>query len=113
QKVIRGLQQLYREKLRPLEETFLFGTFQSEAITDTEIEAKSHVLIIGQYSTGKTTFVRHLLGVDYANMNIGPEPTTDKFTVVMHGEDNRALAGNSLAVIKELPYVGLTQFGTG
>lgn len=41
------------------------------------------------------------------------EPTTDKFTVVIHGEEDRPVEGNSLAVIKELPYEGLTRFGTG
>lgn len=42
-----------------------------------------------------------------------PEPTTDKFTVVMHGQDDRAVEGSSLTVIKELPYGGLARFGTG
>lgn len=41
------------------------------------------------------------------------EPTTDKFTVVIHGEEDRPVEGNSLALIKELPYEGLTRFGTG
>lgn len=38
-----------------MEEAFSFGRFQHDAITDTELEAKSQVLVIGQYSTGKTT----------------------------------------------------------
>eukprot|EP00752_Nemacystus_decipiens_P012177 g10795.t1 len=113
QRVIAALQSLYRKKLRPVEEAFDFGRFHYDAMTDTELEAKSQVLIIGQYSTGKTTFIRHLLGADFPNMNIGPEPTTDKFTVVIHGEEDRPVEGNSLALIKELPYEGLTRFGTG
>ena len=32
---------------------------------------------MGQYSTGKSTFVRHLLQRDYPGLRIGPEPTTD------------------------------------
>ncbi|CAM9409079.1 unnamed protein product, partial [Sphacelaria rigidula] len=102
-----------RKKLRPTEEMFSFGSFHYDVITDTELDAKSQVLVIGQYSTGKTTFIRHLLGADFPNMNIGPEPTTDKFTVVMHGEQDLPVEGNSLALIKELPYEGLTRFGTG
>eukprot|EP00903_Cladosiphon_okamuranus_P017082 g15741.t1 len=113
QRVIVALQNLYRKKLRPVEEAFSFGRFHYDAITDMELEAKSQVLVIGQYSTGKTTFIRHLLGTDFPNMNIGPEPTTDKFTVVIHGEEDRPVEGNSLALIKELPYQGLTRFGTG
>ena len=40
-------------------------------------------------STGKTTFIKHLLGTEYPGCNIGPEPTTDRFVVVMHGEEGR------------------------
>lgn len=47
-----------RQKLRPVEEAFSFGRFHYDAITDTELEAKSQVLVIGQYSTGKTTVGR-------------------------------------------------------
>ncbi|CAI7871325.1 unnamed protein product [Closterium sp. NIES-54] len=36
-----------------------------------------------QYSTGKTTFIRHLLSRPYPGAHIGPEPTTDRFVVVM------------------------------
>ncbi|CAN0351088.1 unnamed protein product, partial [Ectocarpus sp. 12 AP-2014] len=113
QRVIGALQNVYRKKLRPVEEAFFFGQFHYDAITDTELEAKSQVLVIGQYSTGKTTFIRHLLGADFPNMNIGPEPTTDKFTVVIHGQEDRPVEGNSLAVVKELPYEGLSRFGPG
>jgi len=40
--------------------------------------------LIGQYSTGKTTFLNHLLGEDFPGMHIGPEPTTDKFMALFH-----------------------------
>jgi EH domain-containing protein 1 len=46
----------------------------------------THLLQIGQYSTGKTTFIRTLIGMDYPEMHIGPEPTTDKFIAVVHGK---------------------------
>ena len=36
------------------------------------------MLLLGQYSTGKTTFIKHLLGRDYPGIHIGPEPTTGK-----------------------------------
>ncbi|KAL3796065.1 hypothetical protein ACHAW5_007848 [Stephanodiscus triporus] len=45
------------------------------------------VLLIGQYSTGKTTFLNHLLGEDFPGMHIGPEPTTDKFMALFHDGD--------------------------
>ena len=39
------------------------------------------VLLLGQYSVGKTSFIRSLLGQNFPGMRIGPEPTTDGFTV--------------------------------
>lgn len=62
-----------------------------------------------RYASVNSSFWRFvpLGGVDLS------EPTTDKFTVVMHGAEDLSVEGNSLAVIKELPYEGLTRFGTG
>ena len=42
--------------------------------------AKPQVLLVGQYSVGKTSFIRYLLGRDFPGQRIGPEPTTDRFT---------------------------------
>lgn len=44
------------------------------------LAAKPQVLLIGQYSVGKTSFIRYLLGRDFPGQRIGPEPTTDRFT---------------------------------
>lgn len=78
--------------------------------TNSDFDAKPMVMLLGQYSTGKTTFIKHLLGCEYpGNMlrflaiykyfqsplsdltpvcllsgaHIGPEPTTDRFVVAM------------------------------
>jgi EH domain-containing protein 1 len=51
--------------------------------TSSDFDAKPMVMLLGQYSTGKTTFIKHLLGCDYPGAHIGPEPTTDRFVVAM------------------------------
>jgi len=58
------------------------------------------VLLLGQYSTGKTTFIRHLVGGDYPSMHIGPEPTTDRFTALIHGldEDSSDIDDNDIDI---------------
>lgn len=33
--------------------------------TSSDFDAKPMVMLLGQYSTGKTTFIKHLLGCDY------------------------------------------------
>jgi len=42
--------------------------------------------VIGSYSCGKTSFIQYRLAQDYPGLSVGAEPTTDKFTVIMHGE---------------------------
>ena len=60
--VIQELKSLYTNKLLPIEKKYLFHNFNSSEILDSELSAKPTVLLIGQYSTGKTTFIRHLIG---------------------------------------------------
>ena len=92
---------------------YKFGHFFSPILNEGDFEAKPSVLLLGQYSTGKTTFIKYLLGRDYPGLHIGPEPTTDRFVVVMHGPDERRTPGNTLVVQTDKPFTGLSQFGNG
>ncbi|KAL9146706.1 hypothetical protein ABFS82_13G127600 [Erythranthe guttata] len=109
--VIDGLKRLYNEKLKPLEATYRFNDFVSPFLTSSDFDAKPMVMLLGQYSTGKTTFIKHLLQCNYPGAHIGPEPTTDRFIVVMSGPDERSIPGNTIAVHAELPFTGLNTFG--
>lgn len=71
--VIRELKTLYSTRLLPIEKQYLFSKLHYPEILDAELSAKPTVLLIGQYSTGKTSFIRHLLGMDYPEIHIGPE----------------------------------------
>ncbi len=48
------LKRLYRTKLFPLEDTYHFHDFHSPALEDADFDNKPMVLLVGQYSTGKT-----------------------------------------------------------
>lgn len=110
--IIDGLKRLYIQKLKPLEVTYRFNDFVSPALTNSDFDAKPMVMLLGQYSTGKTTFIKHLLRSSYPGAHIGPEPTTDRFVVVMSGTDERSVPGNTIAVQADMPFSGLTTFGT-
>ena len=71
--------------MKPIEETYMYDKFYETLMNDNDFEAKPMVLLIGQYSVGKTSFIRYLLECDYQGMRVGPEPTTDKFISVMYG----------------------------
>ena len=76
--VSAGLKDIYKHKLLPLEKEYFFHDFHSPALADPDFEAKPTVMLVGQYSTGKTTFIRYLLEKDFPGIRIGPEPTTDR-----------------------------------
>lgn len=109
--VIDDLKRAYKSKILPLEQLFKFDEFHSPSLTDTDFDAKPMVLLIGQYSTGKTTFIRYMLERDFPGSHIGPEPTTDRFMAVMHGKDERTIPGNALAADASKPFTALQKYG--
>lgn len=109
--VVDGLRKLYFKTLKPLEEAYLFNDFHSPAMSDPDFVAKPMVLLVGQYSTGKTTFIRYLLEREFPGIRIGPEPTTDSFIAVMHGDSEQVIPGNALIVDPSKPFRTLSSFG--
>ena len=68
--------------------------------SEADVKAKPMLLLMGQYSTGKTTFIRALLhGQEYPGSHIGAEPTTDCFMAVMRGHNDDIVPGISLSII--------------
>ncbi|XP_062909586.1 EH domain-containing protein 4-like [Mobula hypostoma] len=106
-----GLRSLYHKRLQPLEDYYQFHQFHSPALEQADFENKPMVLLIGQYSTGKTTFIRYLLEQDFPGMRIGPEPTTDSFIAVMYGKEEGIIPGNALVVDPKKPFRKLNSFG--
>uniref|UniRef100_A0ABI7XMM9 EH domain containing 4 n=1 Tax=Felis catus TaxID=9685 RepID=A0ABI7XMM9_FELCA len=111
QTVTGGLRSLYLRKVLPLEEAYRFHEFHSPALEDADFDNKPMILLVGQYSTGKTTFIRYLLEQDFPGMRIGPEPTTDSFIAVMYGETEGSTPGNALVVDPKKPFRKLSRFG--
>mmetsp|Transcript_11558 Transcript_11558/g.26884 ORF Transcript_11558/g.26884 Transcript_11558/m.26884 type:complete len:537 (-) Transcript_11558:80-1690(-) len=105
------LQKLYKEKLLPIEQDHYYHSFYSPELTDADFASAPMVLLLGQYSTGKSTFIRHLLECDYPGLRIGPEPTTDRFTCIVHGEKEQIIPGNALVTDTSLPFTQLSHFG--
>jgi EH domain-containing protein 1 len=69
------------------------------------------VLLVGQYSTGKTTFIRYLIESDFPGIRIGPEPTTDSFIAVMDSDHESVIPGNALVVDPKKNFKPLSKFG--
>jgi len=109
--ITTGLKEIYKKHLLPLEKEYKFHDIQSPMLEDPDFDGKPLVMLIGQYSTGKTTFIRYLLEQDFPGMRIGPEPTTDNFHLIEYSEDEGKIPGNVLAVDSSKPFRHLQQFG--
>lgn len=106
------LKAMYKKSILPTEKRFRYDYFyESPFLSDVEFDSKPQVMLIGQYSVGKTSFIRYLLGRDFPGQRIGPEPTTDRFTVLINGPEERTIPGNALSVHPDLPFRGLERFG--
>jgi hypothetical protein len=46
--IVDGLKTLYKKKIKPLEELYKYDSFHSALLTDTDIEAKPFVLLMGK-----------------------------------------------------------------
>lgn len=109
--VTEGLKKIYKSKLLPLEQFYQFHDFHSPQLDDPDFDAKPMILLVGQYSTGKTTFIKYLLEREFPGIRIGPEPTTDRFIAVMYDDKEGVIPGNALIVDPQKQFRPLTKFG--
>lgn len=109
--ILKGLARLYRKKILPLELSSKYGHFHSPPMSPSDFDAPPMVLLLGQYSVGKTSFVKYLLGRDFPGMRVGPEPTTDRFTAILWGNQDKIIPGAALCSQTDRPFTGLSPFG--
>ena len=96
---------LYRESVDPLAQKFAFEKRPDEG----EIAGAPTVLILGNHSSGKSTFINHLLGGSI--QKTGLAPTDDAFTVLSFGGSEEERDGQAVVSTPTLPYSGLKSFG--
>lgn len=109
--ILQGLARLYRKKILPLELSSRYGHFHSPPLAPSDFDAPPMVMLLGQYSVGKTSFIKYLLGRDFPGIRVGPEPTTDRFTAILHGDHDKIIPGAALCSQAHRPFGGLNPFG--
>jgi EH domain-containing protein 1 len=109
--ILKGLARLYRKKILPLELSSRYGHFHSPPLSPSDFDAPPLVLLLGQYSVGKTSFIKYLLGRDFPGSRIGPEPTTDRFNAILWGQTDKVVPGAALCSQAHRPFGGLNPFG--
>merc|ERR1719161_902218 len=109
--VVQKLKTLYLKQIKPVERASFFSDIHLAPMTESEIEARPQVLLIGQYSTGKTSFIKWLTNIDSPFFDIRPQPSTDKFMAIVHGDEEKVIKGDAATCLPQLPYQGLSRFG--
>jgi len=114
QEVLHDLRTLYLERILPVEELCHFHKVGNLQLDGASFSSPPMVMLIGPYSAGKTSFIKHLVGKSFPGERVGIEPTTDKFVAIMNSEDEeRIVPGNALTVTPNTPFAGLEKFGNG
>lgn len=99
------VREFYSDPLDPLAKQFMFR----RPPTGGELRRPPQVLMLGNHSSGKSTFVNHLLGIEL--QKTGVAPTDDNFTIITYGTHETDRDGPSIASNPDLPYEGLRHFG--
>ncbi|MCH8540407.1 MAG: dynamin family protein [Opitutales bacterium] len=100
-----SVKSLYEEVFDPLAERTAFR----KRPTDGELFGEPLVLLIGNHSSGKSTFINHLLGQEI--QRTGMAPTDDNFTLITYGDRREERDGAAIVSNPELSYAGLSRFG--
>lgn len=108
-RVLGELLRLYRTNVEPLEKSFLYDQFKPSWFSETIVQKKPFITFLGPFSAGKSTFINYLMQSNY--LLTGPQPVTDKFTVIMHGDEIQQIPGRVLVADSSQPFRGLQQFG--
>eukprot|EP01047_Picozoa_sp_COSAG01_P074585 COSAG01_NODE_12507_length_1726_cov_11.141278_1_plen_222_part_00 len=94
---------------------YSFAKFTTPELREADFLAAPMVLLLGQYSTGKTSMIEYLIDSSIPGRHIGPEPTTDKFVAVMHGEGECAdtiVPGHAAVSQSDLAFKSLETYGS-
>ncbi len=106
-KLLKELQGKVKKRLVPL--------FSRYNMDFTELESalkwKPTVLIIGNYSSGKSTLINELIGQDI--QRTGQAPTDDSFTIITcdPGVSQGETPGSTIISDNTLPFTGLKKYG--
>lgn len=111
QDVFEELKKLYETSILPLEKRFLYHDFHSGQLENADFEASSMLLLVGQHSSEKTTFIKYFLNQDFPGTWSSLKPTTDCFNAVMYGEQEDLILGKALVADPEKHFGSLDKFG--
>uniref|UniRef100_A0A0K0F5M2 Dynamin_N domain-containing protein n=1 Tax=Strongyloides venezuelensis TaxID=75913 RepID=A0A0K0F5M2_STRVS len=106
-----ALYEYYLNKVRPVEEITSFNKITTPGFTKSELTGKPTILFLGPYSTGKTTMINYIINNVYKGSKIGPEPTTENFTVLTYGDEEKVIDSNTIICMQDYQFRQVESFG--
>ncbi|RME74971.1 MAG: GTPase [Planctomycetota bacterium] len=107
QQLATRVRTIQRELLDPIAQRTLFA----RRLSDREIADEPTVLVLGNHSSGKSSFINFLLGERV--QKTGLAPTDDGFTILRHSAVAEDRDGAAVVTDPELGFDGLEHFGPG
>ena len=101
----KKVQMIYDESLKPLASHYEYPlpTSSGEAI------GQPTVLFLGNHSSGKSSFINHLLESEI--QKTGLAPVDDGFTVITYGETENEYDGQTVVSHPQMPFKAMERFG--
>lgn len=108
---LKELKNIYGASIKPLEATFKYQDISNRHMSDAEIFSQPMVLMLGPYSTGKSSFLNYLMGLEYTRraLRTGANPSHGVFRVIQYGAEDQELEGTALSA--QSAFQSLQKFG--
>ena len=95
----------FYKQLEPIAKRYFF----ERPPPPSEVNGMPMVLFLGNHSSGKSSFINHLLGDRFQRTGIAP--VDDGFTIIMYGEEDGERDGSAVVTNPELGWEELKNFG--
>lgn len=108
QKLQNEIQKKSMAKLAPIFNSYKLDQDSLESV----LKWKSIVLLLGNYSSGKSTLINELFGIDI--QRTGQSPTDDSFTIITSPDKDSSqknIPGSSLINNERLPFAAFKKYG--
>ncbi|GFW59658.1 sarcalumenin [Trichonephila clavipes] len=113
QSVFRDIKKVENLQIKPVELLYKYADSTTRVLGDAEIFNKPMLLFLGPWSTGKTSIINYILGLERtpSALKTGHGITDVDFTLLTYGPQRRVISGTELAA--DWKYAGVQKFGQG
>ena len=104
-KLERNVRSAYAKTLSLLASRFHYPL----PVSDRDVPGLPRVLFLGNHSSGKSSFINHIAGIEIQKSGLAP--TDDGFTLVTYGDAEETLDGQTVVTHPDLDYQDMADLG--